>query len=180
MLDQNTDAFPKPGIGIQQLDAPHELVDARSADAVPVLLEGAIAGHVLVKNVNKALPLGKPKMLSIFGYDAQAPPTKNADALFQLGYESQPEMAEIDLGYEAHFSQRADEGVIFAGGRSGSNGPAYIDAVSTPSIHLLRSRELTAPSHSELSLNEPKPTGPTSTGTSAPAIPPSIPCPTPA
>lgn len=97
-----------------------------------MLLEGAIAGHVLVKNVNATLPLvGKPKMLSIFGYDAQSPPTKNIDELFQLGYESQPEMARAVLGYEAHFSQRADEGVIFSGGRSGSNGPAYIDAVRT-------------------------------------------------
>lgn len=98
-----------------------------------MLLDGAIAGHVLVKNINGALPLGIPKMLSIFGYDAQPPPTKNIDALFQLGYESQPEMAQAVLGYEAHFSQRADDGVIFSGGRSGSNGPAYIDAVRTAS-----------------------------------------------
>lgn len=99
-----------------------------------MLLEGAIAGHVLVKNVNRALPLGIPRMLSIFGYDAQSPPTKNIDALFQLGYESQPEMADAVLGYEAHFAQRAEEGVIFSGGRAGSNGPAYIDAVRTQCI----------------------------------------------
>ncbi|CAN8105190.1 unnamed protein product [Discula destructiva] len=128
LLGQNTTRFPTPGVGIQHLDAPHELVDARSADSVPVLLECAIAGHVLVKNENGALPLAKPKMLSIFGYDAQAPPTKNIDALYEQGYESQPEMLEVDLGYEAHFSQRANQGVIFSGGRSGSNGPAYIDA----------------------------------------------------
>jgi beta-glucosidase len=85
---------------------------------------------VLVKNANNTLPLGKPTMLSIFGYDAGPPPTKNIDVLFQLGYESEPEMAEATLGYEAHFSQYAPEGVIFAGGRSGSNGPAYIDSVS--------------------------------------------------
>lgn len=132
MVEQDGSAFPKPGVGIQNLDVPHELVDARSSDAVPVLLEGAIAGHVLVKNVDRALPLGRPKMLSIFGYDAQSPPTKNIDSLYQLGYESQPEMAEIDIGYEAHFSQRAEQGVIFSGGRSGSNGPAYIDAVRLP------------------------------------------------
>lgn len=69
-------------------------------------------------------------MLSIFGYDAQAPPTKNIDIEFQLGYESEPEMAKAKLGYEAHFSQYAPEGVIFSGGRSGSNAPAYIDSVS--------------------------------------------------
>lgn len=129
LVGQNSTDFSPPGHGIHDLDQPHELVDARRPEATPVLLEGAIAGHVLVKNVNGALPLGKPTMLSIFGYDAQPPPTKNIDTLFELGYESQPEMAEAVLGYEAHFSQRADEGVIFSGGRSGSNGPAYIDAV---------------------------------------------------
>lgn len=85
---------------------------------------------MLVKNVDNALPLKKPLMLSIFGYDAAAPPTKNIDVLFELGYESQPEMAEATLGYEAHFSQSAPDGIVFSGGRSGSNGPAYIDSVS--------------------------------------------------
>lgn len=71
-------------------------------------------------------------MLSIFGYDAQVPPTKSIDDLFELGYESQPEMAQAHLGYEAHFAQQASQGVIFSGGRSGSNGPAYIDSVNIP------------------------------------------------
>lgn len=71
-------------------------------------------------------------MLSIFGYDAQAPPSKNIDQLYELGYESEPEMADAVLGYEAHFLQQAPLGVIFSGGRSGSNGPAYIDAVGNP------------------------------------------------
>lgn len=127
-VGQNETDFPEPGVGIQNLSLPHELVDARSPDSRPVLLEGAIAGHVLVKNVNSTLPLGKPTMLSIFGYDAGPPPSKNIDVLFQLGYESEPDMAGATLGYEAHFSQYAPEGVIFAGGRSGSNGPAYIDS----------------------------------------------------
>lgn len=129
LLGQNHTEFPEPGIGIQRLDLPHELIDARRLESASVILEGAVAGHVLVKNINGALPLGKLKILSIFGYDARPPSTKNIDDLFQLGYESQPEMAQAVLGYEAHFSQRADDGVIFSGGRSGSNGPAYIDAV---------------------------------------------------
>lgn len=101
-----------------------------------MLLESAVAGHVLVKNVNGSLPLTKPTILSIFGYDAQPPLTKNIDQLYELGYESEPEMAQAVLGYEAHFSQRASEGVIFSGGRSGSNGPAYIDAVRLSIIPL--------------------------------------------
>ncbi|KAK2610287.1 hypothetical protein N8I77_003734 [Diaporthe amygdali] len=128
LLGQNKTSFPTPGVGIQNLSLPHDLIDARSPDAAPTLLEGAAAGHVLVKNINKALPLQNPKMLSVFGYDAQAPPTKNIDKLFELGYESQPEMGDAVLGFEAHFSQRAPNGVIFAGGRSGSNGPSYIDS----------------------------------------------------
>lgn len=142
LLGQNDTSFPSPGAGIQNLSFPHELIDARSPDADPVLLEGAAAGHVLVKNVNNALPLQNPKMLSIFGYDAQAPPTKNIDKLFELGYQSQPEMADAVLGFEAHFSQRAYDGVIFAGGRSGSNGPSYIDSVSLPqSVFLVLVRQ---------------------------------------
>ncbi|PSR92353.1 family 3 glycoside hydrolase [Coniella lustricola] len=128
LVGQDKPDFPKPGVGIHKLNVPHPLVDARIPEADPVLLQGAIAGHVLVKNVNSSLPLRKPKMLSVFGYDAQAPSSKNIDALFELGYESQPEMADGNLGYEAHFSQIASGGVIFAGGRSGSNGPSYIDA----------------------------------------------------
>lgn len=130
LLGQNDTSFPSPGVGIQNLSLPHELIDARSPEAKPTLLEGAAAGHVLVKNFNNALPLQNPRMLSIFGYDAQAPPTKNIDKLFELGYQSQPEMGDAVLGFEAHFSQRAYDGVIFAGGRSGSNGPSYIDSVS--------------------------------------------------
>lgn len=84
-------------------------------------------------------------MLSIFGYDAQAPPTKNIDQLFQLGYESHPEMADAVLGYEAHFSQRAPLGVIFSGGRSGSNGPAYIDAVSAAIASFLLNQSIDPP-----------------------------------
>ncbi|KAI3390563.1 hypothetical protein diail_9198 [Diaporthe ilicicola] len=128
LLGQNDPSFPAPGVGIQNLSLPHDLIDARDPGARPTLLEGAAAGHVLVKNINNALPLQNPRMLSIFGYDAQAPPTKNIDKLFELGYESQPEMGDATLGFEAHFSQRAPEGVIFAGGRSGSNGPSYIDS----------------------------------------------------
>lgn len=100
-----------------------------------MLLEGAIAGHVLVKNENDALPLKTPKMLSIFGYDAQTPPTKNIDQLFELGYESEPQMADAVLGYEAHFAQAAVDGMLFSGGRSGSNAPSYIDAVCS-STHI--------------------------------------------
>lgn len=36
----------------------------------PILLNGAMEGHVLVKNINSAPPLKKTELLRIFGYDA--------------------------------------------------------------------------------------------------------------
>jgi beta-glucosidase len=93
-------------------------------------MEGAIAGHVLVKNVNGALPLQNPTMLSIFGYDAATPSSKSVDVLFNLGYYSSPEMAKAVLGTEQHFTQYAEGGTIITGGRAGANAPAFISAVS--------------------------------------------------
>lgn len=85
-------------------------------------MDGAVAGHVLVKNVNHSLPLGKPKMLSIFGYDAAAPPTKNVDSAFNSGSESVKQGVTVI----------AQQGTLISGGGSGANAPGYIDAVSTP------------------------------------------------
>ncbi|EGX93355.1 beta-glucosidase, putative [Cordyceps militaris CM01] len=121
------DSFPVPGIGMKNLTEPHDLVDARSPDSKPVLLEGAITGHVLLKNTNNALPFkGKQKMLSVFGYDAALPQTKNTDVLFELGYYSSQEMAKGVLGTEAHFDQAARGGTIISGGRAAANAPSYI------------------------------------------------------
>lgn len=121
------DNFPEPGIGMRNLTEPHELVDARSPDSKPVLMDGAITGHVLLKNTNNALPFkGKQKMLSVFGYDAALPETKNTDVLFQLGYYSSPEMAQAVLGTEAHFDQAARGGTIISGGRAAATAPSYI------------------------------------------------------
>lgn len=44
--------------------------DARTSAASQILLHAAVEGHVLVKNIKSALPLKKPKVLSLFGYDA--------------------------------------------------------------------------------------------------------------
>jgi beta-glucosidase len=133
LTGQDHETFPIPGVGIQNLTLPHQVIDARNPKSKDVLMEGAISGHVLLKNVKNALPFRKPKMLSLYGYDAAAPPTKNTDVLFQLGYYSSPEMAEAVLGTEQHFSQYAGAGTIVAGGRSGSNAPAFISTVSISS-----------------------------------------------
>lgn len=115
---------------MKNLTQPHDQVDARIPESRDVVMEGAIAGHVLVKNEN-ALPFAhKPVMLSVFGYDATVPATKNADVLFQLGYTSSPEMGQAELGTEKHFDQAARGGTIVTGGRAGANGPPYIADVS--------------------------------------------------
>ncbi|KAI1810891.1 glycoside hydrolase family 3 protein [Poronia punctata] len=125
LVGQDVD-FPVPGIGMKNLTQPHEQVDARIPESRNSVLEGAIAGHVLVKNEG-ALPFKKkPVMLSVFGYDATVPATKNTDVPFQLGYTSSPEMAQAVLGTEEHFDQAARGGTIVTGGRAGANAPSYI------------------------------------------------------
>lgn len=117
---------------MQNLSLPHEQVDARDPKSRPVILEGAVAGHVLLKNEKKTLPFAEnPAMLSVFGYDATVPRTKNTDTLFNLGYTSSPEMAQAVLGTPAHFDQAARGGTIVTGGRAGANGPAYMLDVSS-------------------------------------------------
>ncbi|KLO81616.1 Uncharacterized protein LW93_6767 [Fusarium fujikuroi] len=126
LVGQDVD-FPTPGIGMKNLSLPHEQVEARISESRPTLLEGAIAGHVLVKNENNTLPFAqKPKMISVFGYDATVAKTKNTDNLFQLGYTSSPEMGQAVLGTEEHFDQAAKGGTIVSGGRAAANSPPYI------------------------------------------------------
>jgi beta-glucosidase len=116
---------------MKNLSLPHEQVEARIPESRPTLLEGAIAGHVLVKNENNTLPFQKnPKMISFFGYDATVAATKNTGKLFELGYASSPEMAQAVLGNEEHFDQAARGGTIVSGGRAAANSPPYISDVS--------------------------------------------------
>lgn len=93
----------------QNVDAPHQRVIARSPAENPVLMQAAIEGHVLVKNVNNALPLRSPKLLSMFGYDARAP-----DDLTYSLWLSQPSAY-------ANFT-------LYVAGGSGSNSPAYVNS----------------------------------------------------
>ncbi|PHH81329.1 hypothetical protein CDD82_1030 [Ophiocordyceps australis] len=78
--------FPTPGLGMpKDLTRPHGAIDGRDASARGILLQGAVEGHVLVKNRRNALPLRQPRMVSLFGYSAKSP-----DAFAPLpGLESQ-------------------------------------------------------------------------------------------
>ncbi|KAG6014815.1 glycoside hydrolase 3 [Claviceps lovelessii] len=111
---------------MKNLTQPHEPIDARDVRSKPILMQGARAGHVLVKNEKHALPLKKLRMVSVFGYDAAVPATKNTGRLFELGYLSSEEMGQAVLGREYHFDQAARGGTIVVGGRAGTNAPPYI------------------------------------------------------
>lgn len=133
--------FPSPGVGIpQNLAAPHTIVDARNASYKSTLLEGAVEGHVLVKNTKGVLPLGKPRMISVFGYSAVQPGQYNVEPpggdVWTFGAESADPLTVKqgfagDLTYP--YPQIATNGTLFCGGGSGANvaalGSAPMDAL---------------------------------------------------
>jgi beta-glucosidase len=124
---------------------PHEIVNARDPGCEQTIFQGAVEGQVLVKNSNGALPLKKPRILSLYGYDAVAPAI-NAQTpafSFQQSLGLANSLAYPDgqaLSYEvlaALFGSAlanitgpgiALNGTILSGGGSGSNTPSYIDA----------------------------------------------------
>lgn len=88
---------------------PHKQVIGKSPDSKSVLLQGAIEGHVLVKNTDNALPLKSPKMISVFGYDA-AP----------------PDFLEVSLAQQNE-SPPYQNSTLYVGGGSGAGSAAYVD-----------------------------------------------------
>lgn len=109
-LNQDT-GIPDPGIGMpSDVNAPHQKVIGKSPDSKDILLQGAIEGHVLLKNTNNALPLKTPQLVSVFGYDAQGPDS--------LG---------VSLGF-GNGSPAHTNNTLYVGGGSGANSAAYVDA----------------------------------------------------
>jgi beta-glucosidase len=132
LLTSSQSGYPELGVGMPaDYYTPHTPVYARDPSSQPILLQGAIEGQVLVKNVNNALPLSKPKMISIFGYDAPAPPAMDIggpNAFLGGGYGSG---YEPQLDFEAFFEVPpliAPNGTMVSGGGSGANAPAYISS----------------------------------------------------
>lgn len=112
--------YTVPGIGMPlNIAAPHTAVNAKNPSSKQVLLDLAIEGHVLVKNVNNALPLKSPQLISVFGYDARAPGQNDIGSAWTGGSES---VGTISRGFIAA------NGTIISGGGSGANSPAYISA----------------------------------------------------
>ncbi|KAK1062374.1 hypothetical protein LTR12_010315 [Friedmanniomyces endolithicus] len=103
------------GIGMPpNLLLPHNYTDAKDPASKSSLLQQAIEGHVLVKNINGALPLKQPKVLSIFGWEA-----------IGLGMQQ-----SIGIGSNAPVQNppEVQNGTLIVGGGSGSNTPAYISS----------------------------------------------------
>lgn len=99
-----------PGSGMPiSLLAPHEFVDARNPAASELLNQAAVEGHVLVKNVNNALPLSQPKVLSLFGYDGivQSQQTPGAPGLskWALGLEAVQELMGVGYFNDTYLSE---------------------------------------------------------------------------
>jgi beta-glucosidase len=130
--------FPEPGIGMPaDLTKPHTIIDARNISFKQALLDGAIEGHVLVKNTKSSLPLRKPKMLSLYGYSARNPDQWNYNATggvsaWMFGGESaflgRYVSGAFALDSLGEIPQIAPNGTIVSGGGSGAVTPSYISS----------------------------------------------------
>jgi beta-glucosidase len=146
-IGSQTQNAERPGFGIPaSLTQAHEFIDARSPDSKPIIFQSALEGHVLVKNVNKALPLVKPKFISIFGYDAAGQLMNTAEVagfnLWKMGMRNTLQYlngttftaATLDLLFGSSMEQTttgpeiALNGTLFTGGGSG----AVVGAIDAP------------------------------------------------
>ncbi|KAF2176435.1 glycoside hydrolase family 3 protein [Zopfia rhizophila CBS 207.26] len=137
LLEQDEDRA-KLGEGMPiDFTVPHKPIYAKDPASKPILLNGAIEGHVLVKNANKSLPLSKPKMISIFGYDAPAPqvmdvPANTLQAVAANGWIYGTESVNITnfnnvlYGNYSQIPGIAPLGTLITGGGSGATAPSYI------------------------------------------------------
>lgn len=133
-MGQDSD-FPTPGIGMpSDLTKPHTIVDGRNVSARQTLLDGAVEGHVLLKNENHALPLDAPCLISLFGYSAKAPDQNNyvpgSLPAWGFGAESANETEE-QLGFNGDVtspSAIALNGTLFTGGGSGATSQSLVSA----------------------------------------------------
>jgi beta-glucosidase len=128
----------------------HLTEDVLEPESSRVAFQAAVEGHVLVKNVNNALPLNTPAVLSIFGWDAQVGLTSNASAsLAGVGLQNSQSFSNGDQFSALNYLQLvtgsanlgtfippiALNGTLIAGGGSGACIPAEI---SGPYDALLR------------------------------------------
>lgn len=66
------DTYPPLGVGMAyDYNVAHTRVNAKNPASKKTIFDGAVEGHVLLKNTNGALPLKAPQMLSLFGYSGK-------------------------------------------------------------------------------------------------------------
>ncbi len=94
--DKNT-SFASPKI--YPATVQHPLFDVR-ADHGKLIREIGAAGTVLVKNVNKTLPLKAPKYVSIFGYDAEVKSTLDEPITLRRWLRSQFRLGDIQWDFD--------------------------------------------------------------------------------
>ncbi len=128
--------IPEPGVGMPlDLTKSHPIVDGRNATSKQVLLDGAIEGHVLLKNTNHALPLKKPRFLSLFGYSAKVPDqndfTNVPNAPWVFGTEA-ANGTDTALGFGGadvvNPLSIAPNGTLFSAGGSGANSQTVVSS----------------------------------------------------
>lgn len=125
--------FPPPGIGMPaNVAVPYTPIDARKASSKPILFAGAVEGHVLVKNINNALPLKEPRMLSIFGYSAKTPDSNNIGSNSAWIYGGEPYAPPSELvgtGFDPNMQAPiAMNGTMYSGGGSGATSQSLLSS----------------------------------------------------
>lgn len=119
----------------------HQDVSPIDPDSAAVAFQAAVEGNVLVKNVNTALPLKKPRSLSVFGWNAPMGEANNTAGQNYAGggqtaltYTNGVNFSSIDfLGIigstspvGTYYPEVAFNGTLIVGGGSGANTPAEI------------------------------------------------------
>ncbi|KAG5919028.1 hypothetical protein E4U61_001253 [Claviceps capensis] len=117
--------FPNPpGIGMPKpVTGSHLVVEGRDPADRRTILQGAIEGHVLVKNVRNTLPLRNPKTVSIFGYSANTAPKWSAaedtpPGSWNVG------LAPVQGVDNSKATAIGPNGTLYSGGGSGAVTPA--------------------------------------------------------
>lgn len=134
---QDDRSLPPVGAGLTaEFEGHHPIIDARDPNDAGLLMEGAIQGHVLVKNIKNSLPLKAPHMLSIYGYDAKLPDKSfpaSGNIPWALGLQSQNYRSVVcgfgPTGGECpDFKPIAKNGTIISGGGSGAITPVFMSS----------------------------------------------------
>jgi beta-glucosidase len=135
-------SIPNPGHGDPSTvdwTLPHNHTNAMKHTSQKTIFQGALEGHVLVKNINNALPLNKPTVLSLFGYDALPPAVVDpvSSVEWKFGYEAlNTSSAEAQLYISGYWSNGSNiwpdgpragyKGTLITGGGSSTSNPPWI------------------------------------------------------